>query len=142
MKNSTLWILIIFVLTSCAGQKNTDLSSATIEYEAHSRGFYQKIVVKNQRVIVSKNKEEKPISIIILNDQWKELITELKNNTLEEIPSLKAPTQKRLYDGAAIANLRITHDGKTYETPSFDHGNPHDKIKKLVQKLRSFIKEK
>jgi hypothetical protein len=141
MKNSALWILIIFAVTSCASQKNTDLSTATIEYEVHSRGFYQKIVVKDQTVMVSKSRQEKPVSITILDASWKELITELNNNNLEEIPSLKAPTQKRLYDGAAIANLRITHNGKTYEAPSFDHGNPNAKIKKLVHKLRSFVKE-
>jgi hypothetical protein len=54
---------------------------------------------------------------------------------LEEIPNLKAPTEKRFYDGAAIANINIIYKGKTYESNGFDHGNPPLEIEKLVNKI-------
>ena len=60
---------------------------------------------------------------------------------LEEIKDLKSPTEKRFYDGAAIANLKITYQGTTFETPSFDHGFPPVEIKKLVTKINSFVKQ-
>jgi hypothetical protein len=142
MKNFAVLILIILMGNSCVSQKKQDLRTAIIEYTANSRGLYQKILVKNQTAWITKNREEKPVAIAISNASWKELIAELKKVPLDSIPNLKAPTQKRLYDGAAIATLKITSNGKTYEAPSFDHGEPHTKIKKLVNKLRSFVKEK
>jgi hypothetical protein len=36
---------------------------------------------------------------------------------------------KTFYDGAPIANFKITFKDKTYETPSFDHGFPPKEIK-------------
>jgi hypothetical protein len=141
MKNLVLLFLIIFVGNSCASQKTTNRNTAVIEYEVHSRGLYQKILVKDQTVWVSKSRDEKPVAVKIPDAAWKELISELKKMNLDSIPNLKAPTQKRFYDGAAIANLKITYNGKTYEAPSFDHGEPHSKIKKIVNKLRSFVKE-
>jgi hypothetical protein len=59
---------------------------------------------------------------------------------LDSLPKLKAPTEKRFYDGAPIANFKITFQDKTYETPSFDHGFPPKEIKKFVNKINSFAK--
>jgi hypothetical protein len=59
---------------------------------------------------------------------------------LDEIPTLKDPTQKRFYDGAAIANLKIRYQEKNYETTDFDHGFPPAAIEKLVNKIVSLAK--
>jgi hypothetical protein len=40
---------------------------------------------------------------------------------LDSLSKLKAPTEKRFYDGAAIANLKITFKDKTYETVSIGY---------------------
>ena len=60
-----------------------------------------------------------------------------ENVKFENMPLLEAPSQKRFFDGAAIAKLKVTFDGKTYETPSFDHGNPHPDITNLVKEILS-----
>jgi hypothetical protein len=59
---------------------------------------------------------------------------------LDLLSQLKAPTEKRLFDGAAIANLKITKQGKTFESQSFDHGYPPAEIEKVVNKMLSFVK--
>jgi hypothetical protein len=61
---------------------------------------------------------------------------------LEKLPTLKDPTQKRFYDGAAIANLKIRYHDKNYETTDFDHEFPPAEIEKLVNKIVSLAKEK
>jgi hypothetical protein len=61
---------------------------------------------------------------------------------LDSLPTLKAPTEKRFHDGAAIANLDVSYKDKKYKTTSFDHGYPPEAIKKLVTKINSFAKEK
>ena len=61
---------------------------------------------------------------------------------LEEIPNLKDPTQKRFYDGAAIADLKIRFEDKNYETTQFDHGFPPKEIEEFVNKIVSLAKPK
>lgn len=138
MKIAIAFFFSMFIVSSCVSQKNTDMDTATIEYSAQSRGIYQKVLVENQTVFVSKNRDEKPVETKISDEDWKVLTGEFEKLDLEAVPNLKAPTEKRFYDGAAIANLKIIYKGKTYETKGFDHGFPPAEIKKLVNKLVSF----
>lgn len=141
MKIAIALFLSLFMISSCACQKNTDMKTAVIEYEAQTRGMYQKVLVENQTVFVAKNRDEKPVEVKISDEDWIVLTTEFEKLDLEAIPNLKAPTEKRFYDGAAIANLKITYKGKTYETKAFDHGFPPAEIKKIVTKLVSFTQK-
>ncbi len=137
MKILSILFLTIFLGKGCDAQEKQDVASAVIEYTANTRGFYQKIVVQNQKYSVSKNRDGKdsPAEIAISNSDWKKIIDAFQEIDLEGFPNLKAPTQKRLYDGAAIADLTITYKGKTYKTIPFDHGNPPAEIEKLVGKI-------
>ena len=141
MKIAIALFLSLFMISSCACQKNTDMKTAVIEYEAQTRGMYQKVLVENQTVFVAKNRDEKPVKVKISDEDWIVLTTEFEKLDLEAIPNLKAPTEKRFYDGAAIANLKIIYKGKTYETKAFDHGFPPSGIKKIVTKLVSFTQK-
>ena len=143
MKILTLFFLIIFLGNGCDSAKAQDIETAVIEYTANTRGFYQKITVKNQMVTVSKDRDEndKSVPTKISDADWKELVQSFKTMELDSLSRLKAPTEKRFYDGAAIANLKITYKDKIYETTSFDHGFPPKKINKFVNKINSFAKK-
>ena len=141
MKIAIALFLSLFMISSCACQKITDMKTAVIEYEAQTRGMYQKVLVENQTVFVAKNRDEKPVEVKISDEDWIVLTTEFEKLDLEAIPNLEAPTEKRFYDGAAIANLKIIYKGKTYETKAFDHGFPPSGIKKIVTKLVSFTQK-
>jgi hypothetical protein len=144
MKLFTVILLSIFLGKSCTGQTKNDLKTAVLEYTANTRGFYQKITVQNQMVSISKDRSgnDKPVSIKISDKDWKELVGYFDTVELDSLATLKAPSQKRFHDGAAIANLKVTHKDKIYETADFDHGFPPGAIKKLVVKINSFAKEK
>ena len=73
---------------------------------------------------------------------WNALVTTFQKVDLEQVPNLKAPTEKRFYDGAAIATLKITVQGKTYETTEFDHGTPPAAIADLVTKINQYSNRK
>jgi hypothetical protein len=159
MKTVSLLVSILFICMSCNCQKKTVAQSniveeqndtktmaqqdMRIEYEANTRGFYQKTIIQNQTLSVSKDRKglDKPVETKISNADWKQIISFFNEVQLEELPNLKAPTEKRFYDGAAIAGLKITHNDKTYETSSFDHGFPPAEIKKLVDKIVSFTEK-
>jgi len=142
MKIISLLFLTLILGKNCQNQSNTDLSTAKIEYTANSRGLYNSTVVENKTVSVTKTRDGESVSSSLTDVQWNALINEFQKVNLEDIPSLKAPTQKRFHDGAAMANLKIIYKGKTYESQTFDNGFPPEKIKNLVNKVLSFSKEK
>ena len=147
-------LVSIFALVGCNCQKKaleeskeTSKNTAVkqynlpkIEYVAYSRGFYEKIVIENKMVWISKDRDAKKMSepVAINDDVNKELASYLKAVNLDQLATFKDPTQKRFYDGAAIAELKISVDGKEYQTTNFDHGYPPIEIEKLVNKITSF----
>ena len=158
MKKTALLLVSFFALLGCNCQKKAmkesketsnnnavkEYNLPRIEYVANSRGFYEKIVVENKMVWVSKERDVKDMGkpVAISEDVNKELASYLKTVNLDQLSSYKDPTQKRFYDGAAIAELKIIVDGKEYKTTNFDHGFPPIEIEKLVNKITSFgIKE-
>ena len=95
-------------------------------------------------VTVSKDRSgnDKPVGTKISDKDWNELVGYFETVELDSLATLKAPTEKRFHDGAAIASLKVTYKDKTYQTEAFDHGYPPEAIKKLVTKINSFAKEK
>ena len=137
MKLLSLLFLTIFLGKGCDAEQKQDIESAVIEYTATTRGFYQQIVVQNQKFTVTKdrNGNEKLAQQDISKSDWKKIIEAFQEVDLDGMQDLKGPTEKRFYDGAAIANIKITYKGKIYETNGFDHGNPPIEIEKLVRKI-------
>lgn len=167
MKTVALIFLSLFLTKSCQSKKdvvetasvaetvkteeNRDEISkdkvqenAMIEYEALSRGYYKKIIFQNNQItIVSDRDSQGKGDIVRLSkEDASEISTLLKGINLDGIANLKAPTEKRMYDGAAHANLTVTKNGKTYSGGGFDHGFPPKEIEKLVSKLVSYSEEK
>ena len=139
--------LISFVFGSCNSQKNTigttiKMKDIEIQYEANTRGFYQKLVLKNGTISSYKDRKgiQNPIVQPVSEMNSNALMQEIEKVDLENLPNLKAPTEKRFYDGAAIANLKIIYKGKTYQTIDFDHGFPPIQIKRVVEMVNLLFK--
>jgi hypothetical protein len=144
MKAITIILLSVFLGRSCSNEAQNDTSNATLQYTATTRGFFQKIVVINQKATISRdrNGDKSPEEIAISDKDWNEIIGYFQKIDLKKIETLKDPTQKRFYDGAAIANLKIRYQDKNYETTDFDHEFPPLEIEKLVNKLVLLAKVK
>lgn len=134
-------LLTIVIGTGCSSQKKADLTSTQIEYSAMSRGYFKKIVVQNQTVSVTNGRDQQPVESKIDDAKWNKIAVEFSKINLDSLSALKAPSEKRFYDGAAIGNLKITQNQKTYETAGFDNGFPPKEIEKLVNLLVDFAKE-
>ena len=48
------------------------------------------------------------IKMLALDANWSDLVQLFVKLDLEKLSTYEGPTQKRLYDGAAIANLKVT----------------------------------
>lgn len=142
MKILSLLFLTIFLGKGCDSEQKQDIATAVVEYEANTRGFYQKVTIQKQTITVLRDRKgANPITEKISDADWKSLIAEFQEINLEELPNLKAPTEKRFYDGAAIGTLKVTYKDKTYETNGFDHGVPPAEIERFVSKILSLVKK-
>lgn len=149
MKTILYTFLAIVALVSCNCQKATTTSSnltasetmklaqemPILEYEAMSRGFYQKIRIENNKAILTSGINTKPIGFDISDEDLSKLATLYAKVDKEGLKNLKDPTQKRFYDGAPIANFKIIDGEKTYQTVDFDGGFPPAEIKEIVEKV-------
>jgi hypothetical protein len=141
MKTVLALVATVILGSTCSNKKQSDLDNTVIEYTANTRGFYQKIILANHKLSVSneRNGTEKPTGTAIADADWKELVMAFQTIELNDLATLKAPTKKRFHDGAAIANLKIVHQEKTYQSTSFDHGTPPKEIEKLVNKINALV---
>ncbi len=141
MRILSILLVTLFIASGCCSQKKVDMKSTQIEYSALSRGYYKVITVENKTVSVVKERNAEAVKSNIDDAKWNKIVDAFSKVNLESLNTLKAPTDKRTYDGAAIGNLKIVKDGKTYETPGFDNGFPPKEIEKLVNLLVDFSKE-
>lgn len=148
MRGISLIAVVLFCCLGCNSTKKTAVTSfqnpatLVIEYEANTRGFYQKIVVKNQKVSSTNDrsgKETLSFQNISISD-WNFLLAEINKLNLPNLSKLKAPTEKRFYDGAAIAVFRVSTAEGIYETTNFDHGFPPSEIKTVVELVNVLYK--
>jgi len=147
MKIVSLLSVFLFVVISCNSQKNpvrtiVKMKDIEIQYEANTRGFYNKLVLNNVTISSTNDRDgkENPIVQKVSEVDLNALIQELNKVDLENLPNLKAPTEKRFYDGAAVANLKIIYKGNTYQTTDFDHGFPPMEIKRVVEIMNLLFK--
>ena len=113
-----------------------------IEYEALSRGFYNKFIFQNSAITIITQRDSKGESVKLSKKDISDIMLLVKGIKLETMSTLKAPTDARTYDGAAHGNITITTNGKVYVGPGFDAGTPPKELVKIVDKILSFTPKK
>lgn len=130
--------LTLVLAKGCDRELNDEMKKSTVEYQATSRGFYLNINIQDEKLFITRKRDGETKEYNLSSQDWKELAELYKKVDIKKLSEYKDPTQKRFYDGAAIASLRIVYEGKTYETKGFDHGNPPLEIEEFVNKIVSF----
>ncbi|SFZ89743.1 hypothetical protein SAMN05428642_101536 [Flaviramulus basaltis] len=136
MKFLLIFLSIVLIEKGC-NQSKINQENISVEYTASSRGIYKQIIVDKKTISTLQKRGGIPTTKVCNETYWDNLIKVIKSINIDSISSLQAPSKAFQYDGAAIANLKITHNGKTHETPPFDHGNPPKKIAELVKEILS-----
>ena len=157
MKAITILSTLIITISSCNCQKKaTDTSMITsndktetvssankenmtinqtlpvLVYESMSRGYFKKITIENNTVSVQNTRDELPKTTSIASEEMQLLEEAYKEIDIKELPNLKAPSEKRFYDGAPITNLEVRTNDQVYRSTEFDGGSPPAAIEKLV----------
>ena len=122
-------LLLILVAGGCPQE---DIALASVSYEAVSRGFYYKSQLVEDEILVQRGRKTDKEKYSCKASHWKQLKKLVTEIDPELITELEAPSTKSHYDGAAIASITVEVNGKTYQSNSFDHGNPPEVLKPLV----------
>jgi hypothetical protein len=114
---------------------------SAITYQALSRGSFIYIEISESNISISEDKNLMEIDkYLCKSEDWEALNALLVDLNRDTFQTLKAPTDKRLFDGAAHATLALRQGDVEIRTPSFDHGFPPESIEVIVNKVLS-IKE-
>ena len=136
MKKFAAIVLLTLFTVGCASALKKESDKISFEYEAITRGSYKKVIVKQDTVITIKDRDLKDVVTAGLkNGEWNSLLKSLEGVNLEGLNDIKAPSVKHQVDAAPIANLKVIRGDKTYQSKSFDHGNPPQEIKDVVEKI-------
>ena len=125
------YLFFIVILHSCKAQ--TNLKTMIINYDAATRGSSIKFEVTSTKVYYKDI--EKTIETKTNSKFWKEITTIVKQINLSEIENFIPPTSNRNVDAALHETLSISIDNLTYKSQTFDHGNPPDELKPIVEVL-------
>lgn len=143
MKTISLIFLMFALSKGCGADQQQQIKNTEVEYTANARGFYLRIVVKDQHYSVYRNRRDEQQAAVkderMSDAQWKSLVAAFQKLNLQELPSYVGPTKKRFYDGAPNANLKVTSPEQVYESQTFDHGAPPAQIEKLINLLNALV---
>lgn len=115
-----------------------------IEFHTLTRGAYEHVKVTKDSVQTEKKtkddqKERKSIRKL-KPKELENLLNTIQNVSLQDIPSLKSPTNDRAFDGAYHSTIIITTaDNQTF-THMFDNEKPNEKLQMLMLAIRKITK--
>ncbi|WP_330444042.1 hypothetical protein [Flavobacterium sp. C4GT6] len=136
MKKFAAIVLLAIFAIGCSSALKKESDKISFEYEAITRGSYKKVIVKQDTVITIKDRDLKDVVTAGLkNGEWNSLLKSLEGVNLEGLNKIKVPSVNHQVDAAPIANLKVIRGDKTYQSKSFDHGNPPQEIKDVVDKI-------
>jgi hypothetical protein len=122
----------LLLLSNCdATSQSNELASIT--YSAATRGSSISLIATTSELNYTDYNGTKKISLT--TEQWNELKVLVNKIQLSSIQELEAPSTASSADRALIASLTINTGSNTYESSTFDHGNPPDELKKLIERL-------
>ena len=110
--------------------------SVKITYQAATRGFYMKIWVQGDSIMISEdNREQKFKTYVFPKEEKEAFLKSLNEIDTTSLTDLKAPSTTFQYDAAPMAWLEIANGDEIHRTNAFDHGKPPKPIKDLVDKM-------
>lgn len=131
--------VLVLVLVSCAAKHKADdkAEPVSIAYKAMTRGTQKEILItdKNYTDITVRRGEEIKGKGSITPNQWKAIVTEASKLDYSSLNTMSVPSAKHQFDGALAANLIITTADSTYQSVTFDHGNPPAELKPLLEAM-------
>lgn len=125
-------------MTTELSERRLQLDSLKVTYQAATRGFFMRIWIEGDSIMVSSDNTLKTFETYPFPKEEKERFIALLNDIDEtSLPDLKAPSKTFQYDAAQMAWLEISKGENIYKTAIFDHGKPPKAITGIVENILS-----
>jgi len=113
----------------------------SVEYTAFSRGYFMAISIDENFIKKYKDPTHKEFdSKKCTEKDWNSVLLNLDAIAVDKIDQLIPPDNKSFSDRSAQAQLKIISGKEIYTSVNFDHGNPPEKLKPLVDIIISLTK--
>jgi hypothetical protein len=143
MKSLKYFFLIVIAFAGCAGYSQKANDIVKIEFTSLTRGYNKQIIVTKDSVITvatGRGSEEQNKKVKLSSKEWERVVAAVQGITLSEVPDLKSPTEKRMYDGARHSTITISTSTGMAVSHSFDDEMPHEKLQKLMKEITKLEK--
>jgi hypothetical protein len=112
----------------------------SVKFTTGTRGYNKEVEISPKTISLMEQNftaggKEKNITWEIRKDEWRKIIESLNGVMLREIPLLKAPSNKRAYDGARASTLTITDKKGELWYHAFDDDMPHEALVPLLKTI-------
>ncbi|MFT4602376.1 MAG: hypothetical protein ACI857_002562 [Arenicella sp.] len=124
--------LMALTLISCK-----ELEVEKFEYQTVTMMGKTILSVTKDKVIVDFNGRGEPTHFErdTKDSEWVALMSGLREVKLDEVNSLKAPSDKRATDAAPFAKMLFSTPDSTYMSASFDHKNPNAMLMPIMDEI-------
>jgi len=112
-----------------------------VKINAITRGHKEEVTVNPALYTYhsnSMNNTKKVKNTMTLNTkEWATITEMISNIDLEEIDTLKSPTENRMFDGDLATTISFISDEKTYTSSIFDKKTPPEELSEIVKYIYS-----
>lgn len=114
-----------------------ELEVEKFEYQTVTMMGKTILSVTKDKVIVDFNGRGEPTHFErdTKDSEWVALMSGLREVKLDEVNSLKAPSDKRATDAAPFAKMLFSTPDSTYMSASFDHKNPNAMLMPIMDEI-------
>ncbi len=137
-----LLLITVLFAAGCASKssklKSKPVDLITIEYKAITRGVEKSVVISKGESLTTDSYgggEEVKGGRSVNDSEWKLLQDEVNIIDLTTLQNITPPSTKHQFDGALAAYIKIITSKGTYQTATFDHGNPPAELKPLIEAI-------
>ena len=136
MKYLMMAVLSLAVLKGCSQKDRNIMDITEITYSASTRGYFYQVMVMPtmMKVRMDRKSEDGQVYPIEIED-WDVLLSLIEAIELKKIDDIEPTTSWQEVDRAPMAGLVVKTMEKKFKSPGFDHGNPPDEIRPLVEAL-------
>ncbi len=133
MKHLKLIVLFSFWAGSLSFCQEGTKDFDEIIYEARTRGSSLVLKITSDKLFYKDRNHEKKLKVSKVDK--KKLIKLINNTKLSDMSHFKSVSDHRTSDRAMQAELCIKVNGQEYKSSVFDHGNPPEELKEIIETM-------
>ena len=127
-------LLLFFSINNCSDQEKSSIEE--FRYETSTRGSATTYTVTSSMIEVKRTgMDAMQNSKQISKEEWNLLLEKAAKIDASKMANLEAPSDSRANDSALMATLSVSKNDSIYKTNTFDHGNPPEMVKPLVEAI-------